>query len=386
MFSNRHRYQLWLSIYSELAIMSMSRYRLSVRLIGGLLFLLLIFLLTSCNFTPPQKVPQPESMTLRQLITPETDSIANVNGKEVSLERFNELYETRIARVRDRLQSIQIPPAIAFNIKVGIANSLIDEKLIEQLAIERNIAIPNTDIDIALEQLADSFPNPKIFQRYVVNIPEGEQGLRNTLRARLLKHRLAGVEPERSISDEKALKFYEQHYTSFNIPEHLIAQDILFLVAPDASPEVDSAIRAEAQAVLLKTAQSNTSFAAIARQDSEGPTARSGGYLGRVTQESLDPTLWQTFSSLQKDQISEVVQAADGYHILKLVRRNPEVHRSFEQVKEKIKTTTRTQQQSAHVAKLISNLREDAEVENYINQRYRSAFEPPPSDSLSRSK
>jgi len=328
------------------------------------LFSLLAFLLLSCNEDAEREV-FPIS---KQIVGPEREKIATVNGVEVSLEKFNQLYEARVSRFR--IHQDLIRPEEALSIKIAITSQLIDELLIRQAAKKKALQVTDAEVDDAFQQLATTFPNPETFRRYLDSRPKGEQGMRQMLRRRVLKERLAGLEPNEPVSDEDAKAYYISTYDRFNIPAHLIVQEIALLVGPDATAEEKITQKQIAEKVLDMARQPDVSFDTLARRYSQGPTARVGGYLGRVTEDGIDSALWQALRALELNQVSAVVEAGDGYHIVKLIRRNPETRKGFEQVKNLIKAVLREQQRSKRVAKLIVQFRSQAEVKNHLAGRY----------------
>lgn len=329
-------------------------------------------LTTSCESSKAPTKKEPAEIVPRELLGPETLAIATVDGKEVSLERFNTLYEARISQFRKRWQTTKIPRSVALDIKTSIARQLIDELLLEQDAKRKGVNVADDDVNEALKQLAATFPSSEAFRSYISKTPAGEQGIRNMLRMRLIKERLAGVDEPEPVSDEETQRFYDQNSHLFNVPAHLTVQDIVYLVRPDDTQEKDKAQKAKAEGTLAEAQKPSISFSSLARRHSEGESAKVGGQLGRVTDKSIDPLLWDVLERMKPQQISEVIRAEDGYHILKLIRRNPEIKRSFGETKEDIRTQIQSRRRSARVAELMAKLRAAAQIENHIEHRYQS--------------
>ena len=328
-------------------------------------------LLPGCQMS----LKQPTQITSHQLLGPETAPIATVNGVDVSLRRFNRMYQARLSNLR--MQDSRVEPAIAREMKFAVATQLIDELLIMQAAERQGLEVLSVEVNETIQKLAGTFPDAKSFRRYLASLPDGEEGLQETIRLRLLKEHLAGVDPNAPVSDDEARVFYEQHAEQFNIPAHLIVQDIVFLVPPEATPDREEAQKKKAEEVAEKARQAGVSFGALARRYSESPAAKAGGYAGRVTKETIDPALWAALQSMDPKQVSGAVRTIDGYHILKLIHRNPEMHRSLDQVRETIKTTIRMQRRSSRIGQLITSLRAEAKIENFLVDRYQKRLSPP---------
>ena len=118
-----------------------------------------------------------------------------------------------------------------------------------------------------------------------------------------------------TVGEEEVKKALEQV-----VPEREIAH-ILFAVAKDAPENVRAAAKSEAEKVLAQAKANPAKFAALAKQYSrdEG-SAENGGNLGYLPK---DGGLLKEFEdkafSLEKGQISELVQTDAGYHIIKVL-------------------------------------------------------------------
>lgn len=337
------------------------------------LIILLIFLGIGCDLS----VEPPASPTPKQIVGPETEPIGTVNGVEISLDLFNRLYENRVSRYPK--EGNQLSPKIALNIKYSIATQLIDALLIKQKAMQKGIKISDSELDEALKKRKAIFKNPESYKHYLDSLPEGEQGFRETMRLGLLKEKLAGVDPEEPISDTEARVYYNRHLNRFHTPEHLIVQDIVFFIKKDGSAESNELQRKKVEAVHTKTEQPDTSFADLAIAHSEGPTVKIGGYLTRGIEAQMDPVLWRKLSGMKSGEISDVIRASDGYHILKLVQSNPETIKPFDTVKKVINDRIWRERVSTSIRQQLHTLRQQAKIKNHFTERNPLADEIPPS-------
>lgn len=73
---------------------------------------------------------------------------------------------------------------------------------------------------------------------------------------------------------------------------------------------------ARATELRARLAAAPADFARIARDESDCPSARDGGELGRYTLGELEPHIEVTLFILEPGQVSEVVESPFGYHIL----------------------------------------------------------------------
>src|SRR5690606_33209191 len=112
---------------------------------------------------------------------------------------------------------------------------------------------------------------------------------------------------------------------------------ILVNVADDASQADRDAARAKAQALAQKVAADKSSFAQVARDESQDiGTAKDGGRLGWVTKGALPAQLEQAIFTLAKNDVSGVVEGPDGFHVFLAEDVETERGETFEQAKAKV--------------------------------------------------
>jgi hypothetical protein len=65
-----------------------------------------------------------------------------------------------------------------------------------------------------------------------------------------------------------------------------------------------------------------------------------------------------------------VIEAKDGYHIVKLIKAIPASSRSFADVREEIKSRIYSRRRATKISELKRRLRAEAEVKNHLDIRY----------------
>ena len=74
-----------------------------------------------------------------------------------------------------------------------------------------------------------------------------------------------------------------------------------------------------AEQILVK-AKRGDDFAALAKEHSEGPSARRGGALGRFTRRSMVKPFADAAFALKPGDVSDLVETRFGFHIIKRVK------------------------------------------------------------------
>jgi peptidyl-prolyl cis-trans isomerase D len=148
------------------------------------------------------------------------------------------------------------------------------------------------------------------------------------------------------ISDADLNGYYQSNKQRFTTPEQRRASHILFVVDSSASPEQRAAVRAKAEKVLAEVKAHPADFAKLAAQYSEDPGSKEhGGDLDYATKGNtwVKPFEDAVFS-MNKGQISDLVQSDFGYHIIELTDIRPGVSKTLAEVRPQLEDEIRTQQ------------------------------------------
>jgi len=131
-------------------------------------------------------------------------------------------------------------------------------------------------------------------------------------------------------NDEKIKKYYEEHKAEYKIPAKVKIRHIL----------QDTKNRAEDIKAKLDKGED---FINLAKSEStHDATKNNGGYIGWVAQNNSIPYLGNVSEitdvifKLAKNDITEPIKSAMGYHIIKIEDMKPEEYRSLDQVKNQI--------------------------------------------------
>ena len=131
-----------------------------------------------------------------------------------------------------------------------------------------------------------------------------------------------------NITDAEVKAYYDSHPTDFEQPETVKAQHILLLtINPETrAPLSDDVIKAKRAQIddILKKAKAGDDFSKLATQYSEDPGSKEkGGELPPFGKGDMVPQFEAAAFAMQTNTISDVVTTAYGFHIIKLLAKNP---------------------------------------------------------------
>ena len=238
------------------------------------------------------------------------------------------------------------------------------EKLVLTSDKAVGISVPAQDIDSALENVLQRYPDPQEF-----DIELAEHGLdRDSYTVALtrelwvdavLEH--VGCEVQ-DVDDVEAQLYYYMHPEQFNKPETRTARHILITV----NDQLEGNSRAEAyQKIIAVERRLNKKigrFQEQASKHSECPTALNGGLLGEIKKGILYPQLEQVLFQLPEGRLSPIVESELGYHLLLCDCIHPAGLMPLNQVRDKLKGYLRQQRRKEYQKQWLASLHQDSRL------------------------
>lgn len=134
--------------------------------------------------------------------------------------------------------------------------------------------------------------------------------------------------------DAIALETYKANPERFTLPEKAHVEHIL--IDTKTRPDADALQRAER--VLAEVRASSRSFSDLAREYSDDPSAKTnGGDLGLFGRgRMVKPFEDAAFNLKDKGDIAGPIKTDFGYHVMRLIERQPATKQSFDEIKTKL--------------------------------------------------
>jgi peptidylprolyl isomerase len=161
--------------------------------------------------------------------------------------------------------------------------------------------------------------------------------------------------------DAQVKSAYEANLSRFMAPRQFhLAQIYVARPPAGATPDQIAQARAKAEQLDQKAKAKGADFAQLAKANSEDKASLDhGGDLGWVREDQLVPEIAQTVKGLRDDEISDVIEAADGWHVIRELGTKPAGPRPLDEVKPSIVTALRQTETNrlaeAYVEKLLND-------------------------------
>ena len=192
------------------------------------------------------------------------------------------------------------------------------ESIVLSTADARDIQIPDSRLDEAMQQVAGRYPDRDSFLTDLQINGLDESILRNSLYRELLfdavMDRVSARSPQ--VSDIDIQIFYQLHRERFAKPESRKARHILITINSDYAENNRNAAYERIHVITEKLRNNPARFDALAKKNSECPTAMEGGRLGDVVRGTLYVELDAELFSMEEGAISNVIETELGFHVL----------------------------------------------------------------------
>ncbi len=277
-----------------------------------------------------------------------------------------------LSEVRGAMQSVlaRVPqgqtltPQEMQQVREGAVKSLIDEKLVLQVAKQQGVSASDEEIDTAINGIAKE-ENLTVDAIYAA---AAEQGLaREAYRAQLgtqitrMKIVSGSVQGRVRVSDEEVRALYAERYGRVKPGERIRVLHILLAVPGDAPPET----REQAHAFALKLrdeARENGDFGALARKYSSAPTSQQGG-LTIFREDDAPAEIKSAIVGLKPGEITDVIENGHGENLFQYLDRFDPSTTTYEQVEDKLRSELIERRSMPEFEKWMAEVRKNRYVE-----------------------
>jgi peptidyl-prolyl cis-trans isomerase D len=289
---------------------------------------------------------------------PSIASLRQADGK-LDMDRYRQLAATQgltpegfEARVRNDLSVRQVEAGVA---GTGFAAQSIANVALNAFFEKREVQIANF---LTADYLIKVAPvDADLIAYYEKNKTQFQAPEQATIEYVVLD--IASVKKGLVISDAELRSYYEQNVLKLSGTEERRASHILINASKDSSSTDRQKAKSQAEALLTSLRKSPDSFAELAKKNSQdSSSAVKGGDLDYFPRGAMVKPVEDAVFSMNKGEISAVVESEFGFHIIKLTDVKKPAQRSFEELRAGLEADLKTQQSQkkyAEVAEAFTN-------------------------------
>jgi len=290
--------------------------------------------------------------------------VAVVNGVAINREdvdRSVEQTKRRLVQMGQKLEGKALE-----NVRGRILDTLIDRELLYQESQKEGITVSDAKVNEEVGALQKKFSNREEFLKALKKLKLTESDLKSQIKRQMAIKAFIDekIASKVKITDEEAKAFYDKHPEYFRRPEEVRASHILVKVASDATKEKVAEAKKKIEAIRQRL-EKGEDFAKVAKEVSEGPSAKKGGDLGFFKRGEMVKPFEDAAFGLKPGQTSDIVRTRYGFHIIKVTDRKPASTTEFKKVEGRIKTYLKQKKVQEEVRILIASLRKKAEIKKF---------------------
>lgn len=227
---------------------------------------------------------------------------------------------------------------------------LIDRELIHEEARRLDIAVTDNDIENALQDVRQDYPDGG-FEKMLNERGLTMEGWRTELKESLIMEKLLqeAVYSLVNVTDEEITVYYNANRKEFDRPAQVRARQIV--VADEA----------QGQEILALLRQGQP-FADIAEKYSLSPDAQKGGDLGFFSRGEMPPEFDEVVFDLPVNRLSDLVKSDYGYHIFLVEEKRKAKKLRKKDVAEEIRSILENQKKEAVYLEWLQNMRSRAVI------------------------
>jgi peptidyl-prolyl cis-trans isomerase SurA len=165
---------------------------------------------------------------------------------------------------------------------------------------------------------------------------------------------------------EEMRQYYAANRSLFMTPTTVTIREIFFAVPAGsggaAVPGGEAAARARVEAALARI-RGGEDFAAVAKEVSESANKASGGLIGPIVLEEIDPALRQVLEKLKPGELAPLITSTRGFQIIRLEERAEPALQPFDAVRTRVESAIREIRILDEQERLLYRLRAQAVIE-----------------------
>lgn len=305
----------------------------------------------------------------------EETRVAIVNGTAIMKDEFDGellLMQRTLLGAGKPLTCSQIEAA-----GKDIVESMIRRELLYQESRKAGIGADPATLSRDLEAVKKQFATETDFRNELARRNLTEERFRARLEQNLAVQAYIEKQyvPKAQVPESDLEKYYKSRTDVFTQPLQVRVSHIL-VQSDEKWPTAKKQEARKKAEQLLKNLKKGKDFAAIAREQSDGPTRTSGGDLGYIRKGQLDAAFENTVFGMKPGELSDVIETPYGFHLFRMIDRQPETILKYADVRERILHVLRAEKARQDADLEARKLREKAVVQIFPSRDASTAKRP----------
>jgi len=292
--------------------------------------------------------------------------VAVVNDEIILLSEMDAAFEPYRTKVEAAYQGKDRAGALA-EARRAFLGRLIDGRLIEQEAKQKGISIKDEELTAVIKEIIDK-RNISLadFTEELVKGGISLEFYKNDIREQMVKMRLVQRELKSKVivTDKEIGEYYIKNRDDYEGKEAVRVNQIFFAFPKNADGEAKKKVTKAAAEMDRRLKQGESFEVLMAGLAPE--TAASSGDLGFIVKGTVFPALEKVAFSLNKGEVSGVIESPSGLHIIKVSDKKGDGLKPIEDVRDEIRAKIEDQKMGEKFADWLEGLRKKSHIEDRL--------------------
>lgn len=309
---------------------------------------------------PPNAAQQPDAPTQEELAA----VVVEVDGEKLTEQMAQKQAQEQLrAMTGGRQVQPQMLQAMMPQVRQRVEQQFIMGVLLKNQAARENVVADPAEVDKTIDTMKSRLPKGLDFGEALKREGMTEAELRQKVSDDLsIRQLLTKTLPQDvSVSDEEIAAHYEANKDKMQTPESIHARHILLKVDEGADDKAKAEKKAKADD-LQKLLAAGADFAKTAKENSDCPSAKTGGDLGTFPRGRMVPAFEKAAFAQKVNEIGPVVETKFGYHIVQVLERQEAKTKELDEAKGEITNQLKQQKQAASFEQYIDGLKAKAKI------------------------
>jgi len=281
--------------------------------------------------------------------------IAKVNGEDIIRLELDRIFE----KVKNKVSSSR-----RYNIEKRILEDLVTQLLLKQFIKKQGILVGQGRIEDEIKKFRENLKkNPDMKDKSLEQILGEQGGSIDELRVALDISFSIDDYLDKTVSNEESEEYFTKNIGSFN-GETVTASHILINTSRIEEDEEKLNEAKQKAEKIKKDLDNGADFAELAENNSDCPSAKSGGLLGTFKRGEMVKAFTDTAFAMDVNTVSGPVKTQFGYHIIKVTDKQEGKDIKLEDIKETVKIALYNKK----TINLIEGLKENADIQILLKE------------------
>lgn len=236
----------------------------------------------------------------------------------------------------------------------SLIDKVVDDSLVLQYGKDKGITLSEIELIHEVEDIAKDYPSGSFKEILIARCIDYDEWVERVKEQKVIKKILEKkTETLSPISHSLIADYYKEHAMKFRQPARAHVIQLVSRTNEDAE-------------ALLGRIRSGEELADLAKQESIYSTNLNGHGINWLNKDALPEPLSEVVFSIPIGEVSDIIETAYGYHIIKVLEREPESHKGILEVKMEIEKILLEEKREELYQKWLEELRENYNIKiNY---------------------